>query len=120
MSDTVVIETKETIADLDAIENELTASFTLNNFIAVKIIQPDKTTLFQLKDISIPYMDLVFPADSMMKADTKTLVKSDTLTSAPTTEFLTNKQPENEIPIWLIISITLNLVLTVLLVRKKK
>jgi hypothetical protein len=125
LSDTVVIQTKEAIVDLNAIKNELTASFTLNNFIAVKIIQPDKTTLYQLKDISIPYMDLVFPADSILKTNTETLVKTestknDTLTSDPMMKTSTSKKTENKIQIWLIISIIINLMLTVLFVRKKK
>lgn len=124
-SDTVVIQTRETIADLDANKDELTASFTLNSFIAVKIIQPDKTTVYELKDISIPYMDLVFPLSSTVKPDTLTAEnaenrKSDTLTSASTTAGSTDEQPENKISTWLIISIIINLVLTVLLIRRKK
>ncbi|MFZ1800463.1 MAG: hypothetical protein WAU24_11420 [Chitinophagaceae bacterium] len=124
-SDTVVIRTKETIVKLDAIKNELIASFTLNSFSAVKIIQPNKTTLYQIKDISIPYMDLVFPAESNMKTDNQAFVqtdsiKNDTLNSTTTTETLSNTEPEDKISIWLFISIIINLVLTVLIVRKKK
>lgn len=60
LADTVVIQTEEVLPDLNAIKNELTASFTLNSFAAVKIIQHNKKIVYQLKDISIPYMDLVF------------------------------------------------------------
>src|SRR5207249_9763754 len=68
-----------------------------------------------LKDISIPYMDLVFHPDTIVKADTKTSlntegIKNDTLTVSKT-EISTSKEPENKIPIWLIISIIINLVL---------
>lgn len=115
-SDTVIIQTKDTITDFDAIKNELTASFTLNNFIAVKLIQRNQTTLFQLKDITVPYMDLVFPTQNTSQP----LQRQDTLTTSQQTEALTNGQTENKISIWLIISIVINLVLTIMLIRQRK
>lgn len=66
VADTVVIQTK-IITDLEAIKNELIASFTLNSFKAIKIIEQGKTIIYQLKDISIPYMDLVFHPEAIGK-----------------------------------------------------
>lgn len=57
----VVFSTKSQISDFDAVKNELTVSFILNNFRAVKIVQGKNSKIYYLKDVSIPYMDLVLP-----------------------------------------------------------
>lgn len=119
--DTVIIKTKDTIADFDAVKNELTASFTLNNFHAVKIIQRNKTNLFVIEDITVPYMDLVFPVSATTKANQPLdSLQKDTLISTHKSETKTQEEPRNKVSVWLIISLIINLVLTFVLLRQKK
>ncbi|HUM45332.1 MAG TPA: hypothetical protein PLD84_00295, partial [Chitinophagales bacterium] len=115
--DTVVIQTTEAIADFDAVKNELTASFTLNNFPAVKIIRGNHAALYQLEDISIPYMDLVFPQDSSVQAETTAIQKPDSADMQPSTpkstKTISGDHSMNPSPIWLIISTFINIILLV-------
>jgi hypothetical protein len=118
--DTVIIRTNNLIADFDAVKNELTASFTLNNFNSVKIIQFGKTDLFQLKDITVPYMDLVFPinAGSQTSREHDTPPKGPFVIKEPTST--THPHPENKISNWLLISISINIALTILFLRQRR
>jgi hypothetical protein len=119
--DTVIIKTQDTISDFEAVKNELTASFTLNSFSAVKITQCSKAKIFLLKDITVPYMDLIFPNQiAIQMSQSQDSLQKDTLTSALKTETLINEQSENKVSIWLIISLTINLVLTFVLLRRRK
>ena len=52
------------ITDFDAVKNELTASYIINNFTAVKIIQQNRIGVYILKDVTVPYMDLVLPSQT--------------------------------------------------------
>ena len=126
--DTAVIQTKDAIKDFDAVMNELTASYTLNSFAAVRIIQHNKSSLFRLGDISVPYMDLVFHPKEVIRTDPpvhsvqeKIHEETRDSTALPIeTKALTVEQPENKMSVWLIISIMVNLVLLVLIVRQRK
>ena len=121
LKDTVIINTTDSIADFDAVKNELTASFIMNNFNTVTIIQKGKALSFHLEDISVPYMDLVFPKkimpadeediDSLQKDSVK-IINNETLASS--------KKYDNKILIGLIISIIGNLILGGLLLGKKR
>ena len=103
-ADTVVIQTKDAIADLEAVKNELTASFTLNSFPAVILIQPNRTTLLQLKDVTVPYMDLVFPTQTTSPViQPQDNVKKDTQTSVQPTNGIASEQSEMN-PIEIIVS----------------
>jgi hypothetical protein len=118
LSDTVVIQVKDSIPDFDAVKNELTASYTLNNFPAVKIVQGGKTDVYTLRDVSVPYMDLIFPA----YAETDTLSQKDTVSAISIPEVPIEQEPqsENKIPAWLILSAIINVILIILLLRKVK
>jgi len=121
LADTVIITTKDSIADFDAVKNELVASFTLNSYNMVKIIQKGKVQSFQLKDISVPYMDLVFhPLIQPKAAISKDTITSDSSHIAPTTLTAKNVQTKNTFFIWLSISALLNLIFILLLIKKKK
>lgn len=115
--DTVVIKTKDTIPDFDAVKNELIASYVLNHFAAVKIIQKNKTDVFQLKDISVPYMDLVLPNQKTLSStempEAPPENKKDTVSNIPTAA-ITSEQHEcknDGTNSWLIVSIALNILL---------
>ena len=102
ISDTVIIQTNDSIADFEAVKNELTASYALNNFAAINIIQFGKPNLFRLNDVTVPYMDLVFPTNEESLAEAKH-----------------NNIQQNKFPIWLIISIFINVLLIILLLKPK-
>lgn len=124
--DTVIIKAKDTIPDFDAVKNELTASYVLNNFAAVKIIQGSKARIFQLKDISVPYMDLVLPnqetSASIKIPERLRENKKDTASSSPGSATLANEEADDssETSSWLIISIVLNVLLIGLFLMKRK
>ena len=59
--DTVVIQTAAEIPEFEAVKNELVASYLLNGFAALKWMRKDQIAIYGLKDISVPYMDLVMP-----------------------------------------------------------
>ena len=63
VSDTVILTTNDSIKEAAVVKNELIASFILNHFAAVKLIQKGVVQIFQLKDLTVPLMDLVFPGD---------------------------------------------------------
>ncbi len=120
--DTIIIQTNDTITDFDAVKNELTASYIINSFTAVKIIQQNRIGVYLLKDITVPYMDLVLPNQASRRIQTDTNqgnTGEDSLTTQKTPP-LTTGQPKNRVSIWLIISLVLNLLLIVWLIRNKK
>lgn len=118
--DTVVIQTRDTITDFEAVRNELVASLLLNNFSTVKIIQPGSAAFYGLQDISVPYMDLVFPSGRevplMQSPDS---LQSDINTSARQSPPAAGKSPGNKLSLWLILSVIINILLVVLLLRKR-
>ncbi|MET0393800.1 MAG: hypothetical protein ABW019_11700 [Chitinophagaceae bacterium] len=116
--DTVVIRTEDSIPDFDAVKNELVASFVLNNFAAVKIIQPGKVSLYRLGDLTVPYMDLVLPATGQAHQSSDN-VQIDTAALNPAIE-TTPEKPEKKLPVWLILSVGLNLVLIMFLLLRKR
>ena len=121
--DTIIIQTNDTISDFDAVKNELTASYILNNFTAVRIIQHNRTGIYLLKDITVPYMDLVLPAQTSTKTQTDVNPdnsRNDSLTSAQKDQPLKIGQAKNRVSIWLIISLAMNLLLLILFIRQRK
>jgi hypothetical protein len=118
VTDTVFIECKNKIVKFDSIKNEILASFLLNSFKAVKVIQPDSSNIYVLKDISIPYMDLVYLPNKTLRDSTNS---KDRTNNIITKDLSVANTEENKISIWLIISLIANFVLLVMLfVRKKK
>lgn len=120
--DTIIIQTNDTITNFDAVKNELTASYIINSFTAVKIIQQNRIGVYLLKDITVPYMDLVLPNQASRRIQTypsQGNTGEDSLTTQKTPP-LTTGQPKNRVSIWLIISLVLNLLLIVWLIRNKK
>ena len=123
VADTVVIKTGGAIPDFNEIKNELIASFTLNSFAAVRFIQGGKTTMYKLEDISIPYMDLVAGAREQSVTTEKRaeveIQQTDTATITTRPQVSRDKDQGNPLFFWLILSAIINLLLIVLLVRKK-
>lgn len=125
VNDTVVVSTKEIIPELEAVKNELTASFILNNFEAVKIVQGNQSNLYLLKDISVPYMDLVGASTKGLATDTVPQevpnIKQDSVfTNTPIQPSDNTEQTNSLITILLFISLGTNVLLVALLMRKRK
>ncbi|MES2429994.1 MAG: hypothetical protein V4556_03595 [Bacteroidota bacterium] len=117
--DTVIIKTKDSIAYLDAVKNELVASFMLNDFKGVKIIQGNNVQLFLLKDISVPYMDLISPSTPIIIPANDSLQKDGIIEVNPPIN-LTSKKTLDKNYIWMILSVGLNLILIILLITKQR
>lgn len=120
VKDTVLISTTDSIADFDAVKNELTASLIMNNFSTVRIIQKGKASSFHLEDISVPYMDLVFPEKmrSVIKEDTDSVQRDSTKMIDNIS--ISTKSQDNKILVALIISLIGNVILIGLLLRNRK
>lgn len=134
-NDTVIMQVNGKITEFDAVRNELVASFTLNGFPAVKIIQQGKAHVYMLKDITVPYMDLVLPGHVAIRTAKEEPVKKTSKDSVPATHTeappVTLKpaavqQPEeehshNSAPAWLMISVAANVgLIGYILLRKKR
>lgn len=109
--DTVILSTKDSIPEFDAVRNETTASFVLNGFKAVRIIHAKGTGTFALQDISVPLMDLVLPGEKKPLPDSTTSPAPAPVPEMPSTTQRPNYQ--------LIISMVVNALLLILLVRKR-
>jgi hypothetical protein len=120
VKDTVYINTPDSIADFDAVKNELTASLIMNNFNKVTIIQKGIASSFHLEDISVPYMDLVFPEKIKPIHDTDISIQSDSIKIVDKKAKISAKKYDNKILIALIISIIGNVILAGLLLRNRK
>lgn len=121
--DTIVIKITDTIRDFDAVKNELTASYILNNFGAVKIIQQNRAGIYLLKNVTVPYMDLVLPAQTTAQTQINSgpdNTRNDTSTSARKNQSLPIEKSKASVSIWLMISLAINLLLFILLVRQRK
>lgn len=118
--DTVIIQTPGSVADFDAVKNELTASFVLNNFSVVKIIRQGKAALYGLKDITVPYMDLVFPGGKETLLFRPDSITADTAASGAPAQPAVKGQPGNKLSAGLIVSVIMNILLAALLLRKRK
>lgn len=116
--DTVIIRSEDTIPDYDAVKNELIASFVLNHFKTVKIIQPGKVSLYGLRDLTVPYMDLVLPV-ARAAFQNRDSVRNDTPAADQAINEPVPGKTAKKWPVWLILSLLLNFVLVVLLLRKR-
>lgn len=116
--DTVIVQTQDAIKEFDAVKNELTASFVLNNFRAVKIIQPGKVSLYGFGDLTVPYMDLVVPAQGPPIPKTENIRNEEPAPDPATGEPIPGKTGKKW-SVWVILSLLLNSVLAILLLRKR-
>jgi len=101
--DTVVITTKEQPKNVEIIKNEITATLTFNNFKAVTFNFGNNSETQTVKDLTLPYFDLV------SNQITQTI---DTTKIQKLSEQSQNVQPtetKNPFIIWLIISIIFNI-----------
>jgi hypothetical protein len=120
-ADTVVIQTPDDIEGFDAVKNELAASFILNHFSAVKIIRRGKAALYGLKDITVPYMDLVLPGETAIPPRQKPdSIQAGIQAPAKPVQAIPQEKTGNKIAPWLILSLLVNLVVAILLLRRKK
>ena len=114
--DTVILQSNEIIPEFEKIKNELVASFTLNNFTALKVIQGKTTRIYKLSDITIPYMDLVYYSNqSLSKNDDR---KTDS-TSINMTQ-RTDSFGKNKFLTLLILSFGLNIIFITFILLKRK
>lgn len=115
--DTVVLETQ---ADVTPVKNELIASFTLNNYAALRIKSGPHSQLYTLKDLTIPYMDLQAPPGPEKDNRAQT-AKKDTVIIRETIHDAGEGDEANHTPsLWFTVSIILNCVLIFVLVRLRK
>lgn len=113
----VTIKPLGKIENWQTVKNEITATMALNSFPTVKFEFEDSTVISTLDDLTLPYMDLrdvrSFPkrkSDTIKKRNTVWLKPVQTVTESKPTRFY----------FWLILSVVLNVLLIVLLIRGKR
>ena len=114
--DTVILQSNEIITDFEKIKNELVASFTLNNFTAIKVIQGKTIRIYKLSDITIPYMDLVYYSNQSLS---KNVDNKNDSTSIKMTQ-KTDNSSKNKFSTLLILSLGLNIIFITFIMLKRK
>jgi hypothetical protein len=122
LSDTVIIQTKDSVSNFILIKDELIASFIFNNFIAVKMIVNGQATIYSLKDISIPYFDLVYHTNNILQKNKQNNLSKiyDTTIQVKEIENKVFNYTGNKFQIWFFISLLFNLILVFLFIRIRK
>lgn len=108
--DTVIITPQKTIQSFEIVMNEVTATLTLNRFKAVSFHINGQQKTYTLKDLTLPYFDLVSGQPEVIIPDDK---------ETSTTEFKDPVKPLKSQRVWLIISGILNVIFLGILIMKK-
>ena len=112
--DTVILALEEDIESLETIKNEITATLIFNNFKAVVFRINDKQETWTIKNLTLPYLDLVSGNQKASKQIEKQIQSNKTTTKEPK-----NKE-ENPLTTWLIISCLINVVVIILWVLRSR
>jgi hypothetical protein len=116
-ADTVILEPLGEVQNRITVINEVTATMVLNSFKAVCFRFGDHTVTCSLKDLTLPYLDLVAPVNTAQKDERGTCDSGAEDTAA---QEVNDPARGNRWLTWLILSLVLNLALSVYLIIKSR
>jgi len=111
-TDSVWIVIKDSIPKLETVQNEITASLTLNSFESVTFQLPTGIATLTLDDVSIPYFDLVSP-NRAPSAGSKTDSKVQSVAKA-------SEERDNPLSIWLWGMLSTGFLIYILVVKRNR
>lgn len=122
--DTVLIKTEQAIRAWDRVWNEVTATLTLNGFSAVLFELSDTQVKTTLADLTLPYFDLVDPRQKSIGSRTISGLPGPPgqlpANTADPGRVKQKDRPFQSLAIWLILSVVLNISLTIILLIQRK
>lgn len=113
--DTVLITPKGVLNNIETIKNEITATLCFNNYKAVGININGQAQVLTINDLTLPFFDLVTNQTQAEKTTDPVRMKENKVTQLITPPSDNHKTVNS----WLILSVALNILLVILLIKKK-
>lgn len=117
-NDTVKIRTSEPVANVSQVQNEITATLTLNSFKVVIFELNDTKVILTFHDLTLPILDLVGVEKSRERKSPQTLKETSDPLVMPKYDLKLVMKEEPSMVNWLVFSGVINLVLLGLLYVK--